>query len=60
MAPQLPQTMLALAIHQFGTPKDYDIATLPTPKISQPDEVLIKVKSAAINPGELKLANGQV
>lgn len=51
--------MRALAIDRFCTPKDYNLATLPVPKISQPDEVLIKVHSAAVNPGELKLASGQ-
>ncbi len=58
MASPPPETMLALAIHRFCSPKEFDVATVPTPRISQPDEVLIKVHAASINPGELKLANG--
>lgn len=60
MKDQVPESMLALAIYRFSNPKDYDLATIPTPKISKPDEVLIKVHSASINPGELKLASGYV
>lgn len=55
---QVPETMRALAIHRFSKPEDYDLATIRSPKITKPDEVLIKVHSASINPGELKLASG--
>lgn len=48
MAAQIRQTMRTLAIYQFAAPEQFDIATLPTPKISLPDEVLIKVHSASI------------
>lgn len=58
--PLPPPTMRALALHRFGNPETYDIATVPTPKITQPDEVLIKVEAASINPVDVKLANGYV
>lgn len=36
----------------------YDICTLPTPIISKPDEILIKVHAASINPIDVKTAGG--
>jgi NADPH:quinone reductase-like Zn-dependent oxidoreductase len=51
--------MRAVVIHQFGQPKDLkveDVAT-PTPK---PDEVLIEVKAASINPSDVKNVTGHM
>ncbi len=54
----IPTTMRALALAAFGKPSTYDVAQLPTPKISNPGEVLIRVKAASINPIDVKLAAG--
>jgi NADPH2:quinone reductase len=51
--------MRAVVIRQFGQPKDLkveDVAT-PTPK---PDEVLIEVKAASINPSDVKNVTGHM
>lgn len=50
--------MRALALSKFCKPAEYGIATLPTPTISKPDEMLIKVHSAAVNPIDVKMASG--
>ncbi|KAL5352258.1 hypothetical protein ACLOAV_002205 [Pseudogymnoascus australis] len=55
---QIPSTMRALAIPTYGKPSSYGVATIPTPQITQPDEVLIKVHAASVNPIDIKVAEG--
>jgi hypothetical protein len=50
--------MKALVLAKYCKPSDYNIATVPTPRISKPDEVLVKVHSASINPLDVKMASG--
>jgi len=50
--------MQAIAIASYGKPDSYDLCSLPTPTISKPDDVLIKVHAASINPVDVKTANG--
>lgn len=50
--------MRALAIPTYGKPSSYGVATIPTPQITQPDEVLIKVHAASVNPIDIKVAEG--
>ena len=56
----VPATMRALALSKFCKPSEYAIATLPTPEITNPDEVLIKVHAASVNPVDVKMASGYV
>ena len=56
MADQLPKTMTALAISKHCKPDEYGLATLPVPEISMPDELLIRVRAASVNPIDVKLA----
>lgn len=42
MSLKIPTTMRALALAKWGKPSDYNIATLPVPKIEKPDEVLLR------------------
>ena len=49
--------MRAIALSKFCKPSEYGLATLPVPQIKQPDEVLIKVHAAAINPIDVKMAS---
>ncbi|KAG0651068.1 NOGO-interacting [Hyphodiscus hymeniophilus] len=50
MAANIPQTMRAIALSKYCKPNEYAVATLPTPSISNPDELLIKVHAASVNP----------
>lgn len=55
----IPDTMRALTLSEYCKPQQYGISTsFSTPKISKPDEVLIKVHAASINPVDVKLASG--
>ena len=58
MATQIPTSMRALTLSKYCKPNDYNLATLPTPSISQPDQLLIKVRAASVNPIDVKLAAG--
>lgn len=58
MASTTPSSMLALALTKYCKPADDALATLPTPKITNPTEVLIKVHAASINPVDVKMASG--
>lgn len=57
MASNIPLTMRAIALAKFCKPSEYGLATLPVPRITNPDEVLIKVHAASINPVDVKLAS---
>lgn len=50
--------MRSLAIEKYGRPEDYRIMQLLIPKIDAPDQVLIKVHAASINPIDVKVASG--
>lgn len=58
MVAEIPSSMRAIALAQYAKPTEYDFATVPTPTISQPDEILIKVSAASINPVDVKMASG--
>jgi NADPH:quinone reductase-like Zn-dependent oxidoreductase len=49
--------MRALAITKHCTPKDYQLLSLPIPKIQADDDILIKVKAAGVNPIDVKMAD---
>jgi NADPH:quinone reductase-like Zn-dependent oxidoreductase len=50
--------MRSLAISSYTTPDNYDVMDLPTPTIESPDEVLVKVHAASINPADVHMASG--
>lgn len=54
---ELPTIMKAIALEKYGSPDDLRLVDLPDPKVA-PGEVLIRVKAAAINPVDWKLAAG--
>jgi NADPH:quinone reductase-like Zn-dependent oxidoreductase len=58
MTADIPSSMRAIALATYVKPDEYEVATLPTPAITQPDEVLIKVHAASINPIDVKIASG--
>lgn len=55
---KLPSSMKSLCIEKYCKPDEYQILDLPVPKISGPDDVLIKVNAASINPIDVKIASG--
>jgi NADPH:quinone reductase-like Zn-dependent oxidoreductase len=58
MSPLIPPTMRSLAINSYCRPDKYEIVTIPTPQISQPDHVLVKVHASSINPNDMEMAGG--
>ena len=58
MTSDIPSSMRAIALTKYVKPDEYEVATLPTPEITKPDEVLIKVHAASINPIDVKIASG--
>ncbi|KUJ22467.1 GroES-like protein, partial [Mollisia scopiformis] len=58
MTTKIPATMRALALSHHCNPSEYNVATLPVPQITQPDELLIRVHAASVNPIDVKLASG--
>ena len=52
-------TMRSLAVRSFTmNPANYEILDLPVPQVSDPNDVLVKVHAAAINPGDIPSAAG--
>jgi len=60
MATKIPTTMRAIALTKFCNPAEYNVGTLPVPKITRPDELLIRVRAASVNPVDVKLASSYV
>lgn len=60
MPPSIPSSMRAIALSQFAKPANYNVASLPVPAISKPNELLIKVHAASINPVDVKMASPQI
>ncbi len=50
--------MRSLATEEFGTPEGYELLDLPEPKVLSPNEIIIKVHAASINPADVMVANG--
>ncbi|KAL9593938.1 MAG: hypothetical protein Q9219_007304 [cf. Caloplaca sp. 3 TL-2023] len=52
--------MQSLYITNYSKPSEYVIGSMPKPILSSPDEVLIKVHAASINPIDVKVASGMM
>ncbi|KAJ5629582.1 hypothetical protein N7528_003239 [Penicillium herquei] len=50
--------MLSLNIPSYAKPSDYQLSELPKPEIEAPNEVIVKVHAASINPIDVKRAGG--
>ncbi len=53
----MENSMKAAAYHRFGGPEVLQLAELPLPKVG-PGEVLVRVRSAAVNPVDWKIMSG--
>jgi hypothetical protein len=54
--PTIPRMMRALALPKHCNPSEYGLASIPTPEISGPNEILVHVRAASVNPIDIKLA----
>lgn len=59
MSPTIPETMRSLCIYSYREPAEFEISTIPTPKIVLPNHVLIKVAAGGINPTDMQQARGE-
>ena len=57
-APELPQTMPAALLTDYGEPDVLKLEDVPLPSPAPHNEVLIEVKAAGINPFEAKMRRG--
>jgi NADPH:quinone reductase-like Zn-dependent oxidoreductase len=44
--------MRAIGVRSFGGPETFEILDVPIPEISNPDDILVRVKAFSINPGD--------
>lgn len=56
--PTIPARMKALVAPKYCKPEEYTLVELPTPKITRPDDVLIRVHAAGTTVGQLRFAKG--
>lgn len=52
-SPEIPSTMRALATSKYSKPDKYEIQTIPVPKITKPEDCLVRVHAAASAAGEV-------
>lgn len=55
---QVPQTMRALVAPKYCRPDGYEIAQLPLPELTEPNQVLIRIHAAAMQTGDCQFASG--
>jgi NADPH:quinone reductase-like Zn-dependent oxidoreductase len=58
MASALPATMRSLLVNAYMKPSDFELSDTPVPRIATPDQVLVRVHAAAINPVDMEVAGG--
>jgi NADPH:quinone reductase-like Zn-dependent oxidoreductase len=59
MASAVPATMRSILMNKYLKPSDFQLSDTPVPTISAPDQVLIRVHAASINPSDMEAANGE-
>ncbi|KAF7548470.1 hypothetical protein G7Z17_g7037 [Cylindrodendrum hubeiense] len=52
--------MRSLVSPKKGSPADYDVVEMPTPTITKPDQVLLRMRAVAINTGDTQFAAGMM
>ncbi|KAI0167263.1 chaperonin 10-like protein [Pestalotiopsis sp. NC0098] len=55
---ELPKSMEALAVSEYGQPSTYQKISLDTPSLAKPHDVIIRVHAASVNPIDVKFAAG--
>lgn len=55
---ELPKSMEALAVSEYGQPSTYQKISLDTPSLAKPHDVIIRVHASSVNPIDVKFAAG--
>lgn len=50
--------MRALVASKYCRPDEYEIAQLPLPELTEPNQVLIRIHAAAMQTGDCQFASG--
>jgi NADPH:quinone reductase-like Zn-dependent oxidoreductase len=53
-------TMLAVIAPKFTKPTGYQVTQVPRPTVTEPDDVVIQVRAASVNPIDVKNAAGHL
>jgi NADPH:quinone reductase-like Zn-dependent oxidoreductase len=56
----IPETMRSLVAPKKGPPSTFEIASMPTPSIKEPTDVLIHVRAASLGTGDVQIAGGKL
>ncbi|KAI8342299.1 chaperonin 10-like protein [Chlamydoabsidia padenii] len=56
----LPTTMNALVVNEFGSPDVLKYTTVPVPQLQHPTDMLVKVMASGVNPIEAKMRQGNL
>ncbi|VUC30298.1 unnamed protein product [Clonostachys rosea] len=56
----IPKTMRSLVAPKKGPPSDFEIASMPTPTIEEPTDVLVNVRAASLGTGDVQIAGGKL
>jgi NADPH:quinone reductase-like Zn-dependent oxidoreductase len=54
------QNMRSLCVFAYTDPSKYEIASIPAPKVTLPNHVLVQVFAASINPVDIAGASGKM
>ena len=54
----MSSTMQAITVPAYGPPSTYTLSTIPVPTIKDPNDVLVAVHAASVNPIDVKKAAG--
>jgi NADPH:quinone reductase-like Zn-dependent oxidoreductase len=50
--------MFSITISNYATPQKYELSELPAPTVEGPNDIVIKVHAASVNPIDVKKASG--
>lgn len=54
----MASTMLAVTAPRYTDPAGYELSQLPIPNVTEPNDVVVRVHAASINPVDVKIAAG--
>ncbi|KAM5384483.1 hypothetical protein ACJZ2D_001519 [Fusarium nematophilum] len=57
---KIPPTMRSLVAPRKCSPAEYEVIERPTPKITKPEDVLLRMRAMAMNTGDTQFASGML